>query len=201
MASQGSSRMDFFDLTEDENPSSNALPHPSGLAGPSRTRMERVPTLAIPIQGGSRTESSSTGGSAPHVAEDSDSDVEMVEVAPVDETVRQRNLQNRRERFRARGIVEEEEEPASQTRHQRRDSVAEVIIISDGEDDEVPRRLNRRTGDEDVFGEERRRRRRWNNWADELEEGPRHPNGTSPTRYIFPLSNYSYSSTNVSRSV
>jgi hypothetical protein len=184
MTSQGSSSADFFDLTGDEDSTPDAEPtlsQASAHAGPSLTRFEAP--FATPNNAGSNNVQDENRTQETDVSQtaDGDSDVEMLDDTPIDEAVRRRNVETRRERLLARGIREEDRPgPRNDVAgHRRGDSVAEVIVISDGEDSVNNGDSDDLTGenDRDIFGEERRRRRRWNNWADDLEERLRHPNG------------------------
>jgi hypothetical protein len=200
MTSQGSSRADFFDLTGDEDSSPDAEPtlsQQSALAGPLPQRIEApfvTPTTVgnDNLQNGNRAQENGVAQTV-----DDDSDVEMLDEGPIDEAVRQRNVENRRERLLARGIREENGPGPSNdgAGHGRGPSVAEVIVISDGEDSANNEGMDAIVGgdDGDFFGEERRRRRRWNNWADDLEERLRHPNGMRHPRSI-PLTLISFTS-------
>jgi hypothetical protein len=184
MTSQGGSRADFFDLTGDEDSTPDAestQSQQSALGGPMPPRIEApfvMPTTVRNdnLQVGSRAQENGVSQTA-----DDDSDVEMLDDAPIDEAVRQRNVESRRERLLARGIREENGPgPLNDVAgHGRGPSVAEVIVISDGEDGVNDEGADAVVGgdDGDIFGEERRRQRRWNTWADDLEERLRHPNG------------------------
>jgi hypothetical protein len=184
MASQGSSRAEFFDLTDDGDPVPDAeapMSQQSAIAGPSQPGFWALFATRDNIGAGTAQNSNQTQENSTLQTADSDSDVEILEDAPVDEAVRQRNMESRRRRLLARGIREVNHHGGQNNvaGHGRRDSVAEVIVISDGEDNADSEGLDGTMEEEDgdAFGEERRRRRRWNNWADDLEERLRHPNG------------------------
>ena len=191
--------MDYLDLTDEDdsvNDSAASVARPSAIAGPSLGGLGRIPPVPNNAEGQRNPEYSLVNESTPSPTEDSNSDIEMMDNAPVDAAARRRNMENRQERLRAAGIDEEDDESLEADRpgRQRGDSVAEVIVISDGEEaNEAP---NPGIGiDEDRFGEERRRQRRWNNWEDTFADGRRNPNGTILPMSLTSLLIVSFSST------